>query len=277
MRTRLQRLHQQIHTPCTCERRFHKRWLRRLAERHDAVGQAQFLFPDVGLVHAVESVQEFSHAAASFSARGGHKLVSVTRSPTDEHSLGLLGQECGQALQVTQGTTAILVEPFGRPCRIGVKQHPIQCRQPGTVQGGRQATCPIVQRTGLSHFFRVRGKRVGGGQQGTRCGWSKVKQLRMLPGHASVFQLPPQHLDILRCHRSFLKRVAPVTQHQHILCKEAVRGHYHVVRSVNEVSGSVKLCLIFTPFGTASCRREKENSSNQEGRPPRKETCHLQG
>ena len=47
-------------------------------------------------------------------------------------------------------------------------------------------------------------------------------------------------------------------------CKEAVRGHYHVVRSVNEVSGSVKLCLIFTPFGTASCRREKENSSNQK-------------
>ena len=80
----------------------------------------------------------------------------------------------------------------------------------------------------------------------------------MLPGHASVFQLPPQHLDILRCHRPFLKRVASITQHQHILCKKAVRGHYHVVRSVNEVGGSVKLCLILALRDRILSTREGE-------------------
>ena len=101
-----------------------------------------------------------SPCCCRFCARRGHKLVSVARSPPGKHSLSLICQECGQALQMKQGSTAILIEPFGRPCRTGVEQHPIQCRQPGTVQGGRQATCPIVQRTGLKHFFRVRGEGV---------------------------------------------------------------------------------------------------------------------
>ena len=64
-------------------------------------------------------------------------------------------------------------------------------------------------------------------------------------------------------------------QLQRIFRKMIVRGHNHFVRSVSQICGTVKLCLVFTTLRATPCQHKKGNSNKPEGRPPLKETCHL--